>query len=549
MTLTPAMNRGATPRERFEADTREVRPAQTDAGLPLDLLYTPEHIESLDYDRDLGYPGQYPFTRGAYPTMYRGRRWTYRQYSGMATAEETNERYQYLLARGQTALSVAFDLPTQLGYDSDHPLAVDEVGRIGVAIDTVDDMDRLFDRIDLERVSVNFTINATASIILALYLAVARRRGLALNRLAGTVQNDILKEFLARNTYIYPPAPSLQLCCDIIEHCAGALPRFNPISVTGFHIREARASAVQEIAFTLGAACVYTDEMLRRGFDIDDFAARLSFHFATTPSFFEEIAKLRAARRMWARLVRDRYGARQERSCVMRFFSGGAGAWLAHQEPLNNIVRTTVECLAAVLAGAQSIHVMAFDEALGIPTEESARIALRTQQILAEETDIAEVVDPLGGSYFVESLTNRLEDAIRALMAEIEELGGYLRALEAQHLQRAVLDRAYEQELQLQRGTRPIVGQNVYVDEEVSGTIPALQDVPAVAPEQIARLQAFRATRDAGRVHRALGDLRRDAESGRNIMPALIEAAESGATLGEMADEFRAVFGEWRPQS
>jgi len=392
MTLTSAVNRGATPRERFEADTREVRPAQTDAGLPLDLLYTPEHIESLDYDRDLGYPGQYPFTRGAYPTMYRGRRWTYRQYSVMATAEETNERYRYLMARGQTALSVAFDLPTQLGYDSDHPLAVDEVGRVGVAIDTVDDMDRLFDRIDLEQVSVNFTINATASIILALYLAVARRRGLALDRLAGTVQNDILKEFLARNTYIYPPAPSLRLCCDIIEHCAGTLPRFNPISVTGFHIREARASAVQEIAFTLGAACVYTDEMLRRGFNIDDFAARLSFHFATTPSFFEEIAKLRAARRMWARLVRDRYGARQERSCVMRFFSGGAGAWLAHQEPLNNIVRTTVECLAAVLAGAQSIHVMAFDEALGIPTEESARIALRTQQILAEETDIAEAV-------------------------------------------------------------------------------------------------------------------------------------------------------------
>jgi methylmalonyl-CoA mutase N-terminal domain/subunit len=480
--------------------------------------------------------------------MYRGRRWTYRQYSGMATAEETNERYRYLLARGQTALSVAFDLPTQLGYDSDHPLAVDEVGRVGVAIDTVDDMDRLFDGIDLEQVSVNFTINATAPIILALYLAVARRRGLALDRLAGTVQNDILKEFLARNTYIYPPAPSLRLCCDIIEHCAGALPRFNPISVTGFHIREARASAVQEVAFTLGAACVYTDEMLRRRFDIDDFAARLSFHFATTPSFFEEIAKLRAARRIWARIVRDRYGAGQERSCVMRFFSGGAGAWLAHQEPLNNIVRTTVECLAAVLAGAQSIHVMAFDEALGIPTKESARIALRTQQILAEETDVAEVVDPLGGSYFVESLTNRLEDAIRALMAEIEELGGYLRALEAQHLQRAVLDRAYEQELRLQQGTRPIVGQNVYVDEEASATIPALQDVPAVAPQQIARLQAFRATRDAGRVRRALSDLRRDAESGRNIMPALIEAAESGATLGEMADEFRAVFGEWRPQ-
>ena len=549
MTLTSATNRGANPRERFEADARGVRPAQTDAGLPLDLLYTPEHVEGLDYDRDLGYPGQYPFTRGAYPTMYRGRRWTHRQYSGMATAEETNERYRYLLARGQTALSVAFDLPTQLGYDSDHPLAVDEVGRVGVAIDTVDDMDRLFDRIDLEQVSVNFTINATAPIILALYLVVARRRGLALDRLAGTVQNDILKEFLARNTYIYPPAPSLRLCCDIIEFCAGALPRLNPISVTGFHIREARASAVQEVAFTLGAACVYTDEMLRRRFDIDDFAARLSFHFATTPSFFEEIAKLRAARRIWARIVRDRDGAGQERSCVMRFFSGGAGAWLAHQEPLNNIVRTTVECLAAVLAGAQSIHVMAFDEALGIPTKESARIALRTQQILAEETDVAEVVDPLGGSYFVESLTNRLEDAIRALMAEIEELGGYLRALEAQHLQRAVLDRAYEQELRLQQGTRPIVGQNVYVDEEASATIPALQDVPAVAPQQIARLQAFRATRDAGRVRRALSDLRRDAESGRNIMPALIEAAESGATLGEMADEFRAVFGEWRPQS
>lgn len=545
MTLDPPM----PPRERFAHVARGVREVESDSGLPLDLLYTPDDLVGFDYERDLGYPGQHPFTRGAYPTMYRGRRWTFRQYSGMASAEETNRRYRYLLDQGQTALSVAFDLPTQLGYDSDHPLVADEVGRVGVAIDTIDDMDRVFDGIDLAQVSVNFTINATAPIILALYLAVARRRGIAVEQLAGTVQNDILKEFLARNTYIYPPQPSLRLCCDIIDFCARELPRFNPISVTGFHIREARASAVQEVAYTLSAACTYTDEMLRRGFDIDEFAGRLSFHFATTPNFFEEIAKLRAARRLWARLVRERYGAKDERSCILRFFSGGAGAYLAYREPLNNIVRTTIECLAAVLAGAQSVHVMAFDEALGIPTKESARIALRTQQILAEETDVAEVVDPLGGSYFVESLTDRMEGAVRELMAEIEERGGYLRALETKYLQGAVLDRAYEQELRLQDGSRIIVGQNAYIDPHAGDEPSELEAIPSVLPAQVQRVEHFRATRDTLRVEERIRGIQDEVRRDCNVMPSLLEAAEAGATLGEMADALRSVFGEWRPES
>ncbi len=531
---------------RFEHEAGAAGAAFSDSGLPLQLLYTPEDVSGLVYERDLGYPGQYPYTRGVYPTMYRGRRWTFRQYAGMATAEESNRRYRYLLAQGQTALSVAFDLPTQLGYDADHPLAAEEVGRVGVAISTVDDMDRLFEGIDLAAISVNFTINATAPLILALYIALARRRGVPVAALSGTVQNDILKEYLARNTYIYPPGPSLRLCCDIVEYCAGALPRFNPISVTGFHVREARASAVQEVAFTLGAARVYVEEMLRRGMAIDDFAGRLSFHFATTPHFFEEIAKLRAARRLWARIVREQYGAREERSCAMRFFSGGAGAFLAYREPLNNVVRTTIECMAAVLAGAQSIHVMAFDEALGIPTKESARVALRTQQILAEETDLADVVDPLGGSYFVEALTTHVEQAVLALLDEVEAQGGYMAALQSRWLQQQVLDRAYAEELRLQRGERVVVGQNTHVDPEATEAPPAREEVPIVTPQQVARLQAFRAARPTARVESALAAVRSAAEQGHNVMETLIEAADAGATLGEMADVFRAVFGEWR---
>jgi methylmalonyl-CoA mutase N-terminal domain/subunit len=533
--------------ERERLAQRPVGPATTDAGLPVQPLYTPADLADFDYLRDLGFPGEFPFTRGVYPTMYRGSHWTMRQYAGFDSAEDSNAWYKQLLAQGQTGLSVAFDLPSHLGYDSDDPKAVDDVGQVGVAIDTVEDVERLFDAIPIDQVSVNFTINAPAAVILAMYVVVAQRRGVATERLAGTLQNDILKEFLARNLYIFPPQPSLRLTADVIEYCSQHLPRFNPISVTGFHAREAGCDAIQEVAFLLGAALVYTDSVLARGIPIDQFAPRLSFHFATTLDFFEEIAKLRAARRLWARLVQERYGAQDPRSYMFRFFSGGSGPPLASREPLNNIVRVAFECLAAVLGGAQAIHTMAYDEPFRIPSAQSVRIALRTQQIVAHETGVTRTADPLAGSYYLESLTNAMEAAVRRTLEAIEAAGGYVAALERGDLQRAILSRAYAHEKALQSGEKVWVGVNRFVSDE--GDEQALelhQPDPQAAQRQVARLQAFRAARDADAHAAALSRLRAAAACQENLMPVLIAAVTAHATLGEICGVLREVWGEYR---
>jgi methylmalonyl-CoA mutase N-terminal domain/subunit len=537
-------------RERWERERlgkRPPSPATTDAGLPVDPLYTPADLPNLDYLRDLGFPGEFPFTRGVYPTMYRGNHWTMRQYAGFDSAEDSNAWYKQLLAQGQTGLSVAFDLPSHLGYDSDDPQAVDDVGQVGVAIDTLEDVERLFDDIPIDEVSVNFTINAPAAVILAMYVAVAQRRGVPLARLAGTLQNDILKEFLARNLYIFPPEPSLRLTADVIQYCSEHLPRFNPISVTGFHAREAGCDAIQEVAFLIGAALVYTDRVLARGIPIDQFAPRLSFHFATTLDFFEEIAKLRAARRLWARLVQERYDAQDPKSYMFRFFSGGSGPPLASREPLNNIVRVAFECLAAVLGGAQAIHTMAYDEAYRIPSAQSVRIALRTQQIVAYETGVARTVDPLGGSYYVESLTNAVEAAVRRTLEAIEASGGYVAALERGDLQRAILTRAYAHEQAVQSGEKVWVGVNRFTSDDGDQEPAELHESdPQAAERQIDRLKAFRATRDAAAQAAALERLRAAAAGSANLMPVLVEAVTAKATLGEICGVLRDVWGEYR---
>ncbi len=535
--------RGRWERERLHE--RAVQESSTDAGLPVDLLYTPENLAALDYGRDLGFPGELPFTRGVYPTMYRSNPWTMRQYAGFGSSEDSNLLYKQLLSQGQTGLSVAFDLPTHLGYDSDHPKARDEVGRVGVAIDTVDDLELLFDGIPIDQVSVNFTINAPAAIILAMYVAVAEHRAIPLDRLAGTLQNDILKEYLARKLYIFPPKPSLRLTADVIEYCTRQMPRFNPISITGFHAREAGADAVQEIAFTLGAALVYVDTVLARGIPVDEFAPRLSFHFATALDFFEEIAKLRAARRFWARVMRERYHADNPRSCMLRFFSGGSGVPLASREPLNNIVRVAYECMAAVLGGAQAIHTMAYDEPFRIPSSQAARVALRTQQIVAYETGVTRTVDPLAGSYFVESLTNDMEAAIRKQLEWIDGIGGYVAALERGDLERAILDRAYKHEMAIQSGERRWVGVNYFVAEDDQAQALQLHEPdPLAEARQIERVAAVRGSRSAEAVRRALDDIRRVAEGNENLMPLLIEAVKARATLGEICATLRRVFGE-----
>jgi methylmalonyl-CoA mutase N-terminal domain/subunit len=537
-------------RERWRraVDAREVPPARTESGLPLQLLYTPEDTAALDYGRDLGYPGQPPFTRGVYETMYRTNLWTFRQYAGFGTAEESNARYRYLLAQGQTALSVAFDLPTQLGYDSDHPMAEEEVGRVGVVTSSLEDMERLFDSIPMEKVSVNFTINATAPIVLAMYLAAARRRGVAWSALAGTLQNDILKEYLARKTYVYPPEPSLRLIGDVIQFCSGEAPRFNPISVTGYHAREAGCNAVQEIAFAMSAAIAYVDLVLARGLRIDDFAPRVSFHFATGLDFFEEIAKLRAARRLWARIVSERYGAENPRSAALRFFSGCSGTCLTTVEPLNNVIRSTIQCLAAVLAGAQSVHVMAYDEAFEIPTEESVLLSLRTQQIIARETGIASVVDPLGGSYYVESLTDELERAAREMMERIEALGGAVKAVTSGELQRWIADTSYQTQRDIHTGAKPVVGVNVYRREgaERLDDLRLFEADEGLRERQVARLRELRARRDAAAAGRTLAALEGAARTAENLMPYIIDCVEALATVGEISDVLRGVFGEYQ---
>ena len=521
--------------------------ARSDSGIPVREVYTEDDLAPGLASR-LGTPGTPPFTRGPYPTMYRGRLWTMRQFAGFGSPEEANERFHFLLERGQTALSVAFDLPTQLGYDSGHPLARPEVGRVGVAIDTADDMVDLFAGLPLDRVSVNFTINATAPIILAMYLVAAERQGVSEGDLAGTLQNDILKEFLARKTFVFPPAPSIRLACDVIEFASGRLPRFNPSSITGYHAREAGCDAIQELALTLASAIAYAQTLVDRGLEFDAFAPRLSFHFATTIDLFEEVAKLRAARRMWARIATERFVAKDPNSARLRFFSGNSGTTLTAQQPLNNIVRSTIQCLGAVLGGAQSIHVMGFDEAFEIPSEEAVTLSLRTQQIVALESGVPRTVDPLGGSYYVEALTDELETRANDLLREIESLGGAVAALEQGVSQRWIAESAYRIEREIADGSRPRVGVNVYADPE--GTPVELPELFAfdasIVDRQVARTAKRIEARNPSACAAATAAVDAAAREGTNVMPSLIEAVRAGATLQELSDVFRSVFGEFR---
>src|SRR4051794_36833907 len=531
--------------ELYEARAeREGVAFSTISGVENEPLYSPDNVE-IDYERDLGFPGVYPFTRGVYPSMYRGRLWTMRQFAGFGTAAETNQRFRYLLEHGQTGLSTAFDMPTLMGYDSDHGRSLGEVGREGVAIDSLADMETLFADIPLADVSTSMTINAPAAILLAFYVCVGEQQGVARDRLRGTIQTDILKEYIAQKEWIFPPAPSMRLVTDMIEFCAREMPLWHPVSISGYHIREAGSTAAQELAFTLADGFAYIEACLARGLDIDSFAPRLSFFFNAHIDFFEEIAKYRAARRIWARALRDRYGAKDPRSWRLRFHTQTAGVSLTAQQPELNIVRTALEALAAVLGGTQSLHTNSFDEALALPTETAARIALRTQQVIAHETGVAATTDPLGGSWFVESLTNRLEAEARDYFRRIDELGGVVPAIEQNFFQREIAEAAFRFQSEVERGERVIVGVNRYqLFDEAEPEL--LRVDPAVEGEQVARVQAVRARRDAAAVEEALRRVREAADGEENLMPALIDAARVYATVGEMCDVLRAVWGTWR---
>ncbi len=538
---------------------------QTDSGLALDAVYAPDDDAGYDYDggsgsggdiaaaRDyhdaIGYPGEFPYTRGVQPNMYRGRVWTMRQYAGYATAAATNERYRYLLANGQTGLSVAFDLPTQIGYDSDHPLAEGEVGKVGVPVCSLADMETLFEGIPLDRVSTSMTINATASALLCLYIAAGRKQGVAPAQLSGTLQNDILKEYIARGTYAYPPRPSMRLVVDVFRYCAENVPRWNTISISGYHMREAGATATQELAFTFANAIAYVQAAVAAGLAVDDFAPRLSFFFVAQNNLFEEIAKFRAARRIWARIMRDRFGARNPRSMMLRFHTQTAGVTLTAQQPDNNVIRSAVQALAAVLGGAQSLHVNSRDEALSLPTEESAQLSLRTQQILAHESGVADVVDPLGGSWYVENLTDRLEAATLEYIRRIDDLGGAVAAIEEGFQVREIGDAAFRHQREVDAGERVVVGVNEYVTET-----PPVAGLPrvdaAAAAEQVARLQKLRRERNNEAAQNSLGRLADAARSpDDNTIPPMMECVEQYATLGEICAVLRREFGEYEPSS
>ena len=508
---------------------------------------SPADLEGVDPDLDIGLPGAFPFTRGVQPDMYRGRPWTMRQYAGFADAAESNRRYRYLLAQGVSGLSVAFDLPTQIGYDSDHPLAAGEVGKVGVAIDSIEDMADLFDGIPLANVSTSMTINATAIILLALYVAVAKRQGAPLAALSGTVQNDILKEYVARGTYIYPPRPSLRIVTDVMGFCQRELPQWNTISISGYHIREAGSTAVQEVAFTLAHAIAYVQAAIEAGLDVNVFGQRLSFFFNAHNDFLEEIAKVRAARRLWARIMRDRFHATHPRAQQLRFHTQTAGSTLTAQQPDNNIVRVALQALAAVLGGTQSLHCNSRDEALALPTEESATIALRTQQIILHESGVANTVDPLGGAYAVEERTNRIEREATELIARIDRMGGTLTAIEAGYIQREIQDAAYRAQQAVDAGRAVVVGVNRYADLAASGV-----DVFRVDPEterkQIARVRALRASRSESESRTALAAVEQAAHDGSNLVPPIIAAVEHRATLGEIADSMRRAFGEYQDE-
>ena len=534
-TLAPVVKRYPEREDRF----------RTESGIEQDTVYFPENLDSsgFDYDGDLGYPGEYPFTRGVQPNMYRGRLWTMRQYSGYATAEESNRRYHYLLEQGQTGLSIAFDLPTQIGYDSDHPLAQGEVGKVGVPISSLRDMEVLLDGIPLDKVSTSMTINATASVLLCLYIAVGKKQGVPPDRLNGTIQNDILKEYIARGTYAYPPRPSMRLIVDVFKYCAQEVPRWNTISISGYHMREAGATAVQELAFTFANAIAYVQAAVDAGLDVDDFAGRLSFFFVAQNNLFEEIAKFRAARRMWAKIMRERFGARNPRSWMLRFHTQTAGVTLTAQQPDNNLIRSTIQALAAVLGGTQSLHVNSRDEALALPTEESVQLSLRTQQILAHENGVADVVDPLGGSYYIESLTSRLEEEASRYIEKIDDIGGAIAALERGYQIREIHDSAYKHQEDVEKDRRVIVGVNRYVSE--TPPIAGLLKVdPALARHQVEGLQQLRRDRDNVVVEKSLTHLAEVARSDDNTVPVILECVENYCTLGEICGVFRDVFGE-----
>jgi len=505
---------------------------------------TPADLVAWDPATALGEPGGYPFTRGIQPTVYRGRLWSMRQYAGFASAEESNERYRYLLANGVTGLSVAFDLPTQMGYDSDHPLAAGEVGRVGVAIDSIEDMAALFDRIPLDRISTSMTINATAIILLALYVAVAKRQGVGLTALSGTVQNDILKEYVARGTYIYPPRPSLRIVTDIFAFCERELPNWNTISISGYHIREAGSTAVQEVAFTFAHAIAYVQAAIDAGLDVNQFGQRLSFFFNAHNDFFEEIAKFRAARRLWARIMKDRFHATNPRAQQLRFHTQTAGSTLTAQQPDSNIVRVALQALAAVLGGTQSLHCNGRDEALALPTEESARIALRTQQIIACESGVANTVDPVAGSYAIEKLTNDIETGADAILARVDRAGGTLTAIETGLIQREIQESAYKAQLAVDSGAAIVVGVNRFADGN-GAAIETLRIDPDVERRQVERVRAVRAGRSADAHRSALAGIVDAARDGSNLVPAIIAAVETRATVGEIADAMRVVFGEY----
>jgi len=519
---------------------------ETNSGLPYERLYTSEDIAGLDYERDLGYPGQYPFTRGVQPTMYRGKLWTMRQYAGFSSAADSNKRYHYLLSQGQTGLSVAFDLPTQMGYDADHPMADGEVGKVGVSICSLDDMEVLLGGLPLDKITTSMTINATASVLLALYIAVAKKNGVSPNQIGGTVQNDILKEYIARGTYIYPPKPSLRLITDMIAYCTTDVPNWNTISISGYHIREAGSTAVQEIAFTLADGIAYVEAAIAAGQDVDKFASRLSFFFNSHNDFLEEVAKFRAARRLWAKIMKERFKAKNPQSWMLRFHTQTAGSMLTAQQVENNIVRVTLQTLAAVMGGTQSLHTNGMDEALSLPTEKAARIALRTQQILAYESGVADTVDPFAGSYAIEALTTQVEEKAQEYLDKIDSLGGTLKALERGFFHQEIEEAAYKWQEEVESGERVIVGVNKFVMEETEH-VDHLVLNPALHEEQMARLKALRARRNNSDVTARLTALASAAEGSDNLMPHIVGCVENLATLGEICDTLRGVFGVYRP--
>jgi methylmalonyl-CoA mutase N-terminal domain/subunit len=532
-------------RQLYEASPeRQGELFSTISGLEVDPLYTRDSVE-IDEERDLGYPGVYPFTRGVYPSMYRGKLWTMRQFAGFGTAEETNERFRYLLEHGQTGLSTAFDMPSLMGYDSDHQRSLGEVGREGVAIDSLEDMETLFAGIPLGEVSTSMTINCTAPIALAFYACVAEEQGVARSELRGTIQTDILKEYIAQKEWIFPPEPSMRLVTDMVEFCAGEMPKWHPISVSGYHIREAGSNAVQELAFTLMNGFTYVEAGIERGLDVDDFAPRLSFFFNAHLDFFEEIAKYRAARRIWAREMRERYGAKNPRSWLMRFHTQTAGVSLTAQQPEVNIVRTALEALSAVLGGTQSLHTNSFDEALALPTENAVRLALRTQQVIAHETGVVNTIDPLGGAYFVEDLTNRLEAEAYEYFDRIRALGGVIPAIKENFFQREIADASFRYQTEVEAKQRIIVGVNRYESED-AGELEILRIDPALETKQIERVKALRARRDSAAVETTLAALKRGAESNENLMPLIVDASRAYVTMGEMCDALREVWGVWR---